>query len=279
MQPFLLLHIESSVLAFLMNSFIGYRKVVIIDNLNRVGANTSNVSGVYRNLCDIAFESLKLFSISESALQSRVEYINIDILDKLYDEGRNVVLAGGHVANWEIFSLAMPLELKHKPIAIYKKLNNEVFDAALKSSRGRTGMEIIEMSENVSGVAEPFLCSFIFDQSPRSAKHAKWTTFLGQETAVYPGLEKFASRYNAAVVYASITRTGRGRYAMEFNLVEQDVMNTHRGEVLDKCLGLLESDIQKNPGDWLWTHRRWKHTRPSGVVLHERKFSKFESWS
>jgi KDO2-lipid IV(A) lauroyltransferase len=262
-----------------MYYLIGYRKEVIRDNLKKAGANNKHVLGVYKNLCDIAFESLKLFSASDLSLKNRVAYINREVLDKLYSEGRNIVLAGGHMANWEIFSLALPIEIDHKTIAIYKKLSNEVFDSALKTSRERTGMDIVEMKEGFSDGETPFLCSFIFDQSPRSPRHAWWTKFLGLETPMYPGLESFAMKHDAAVVYAAITRTSRGKYSMEFTLLEEEVKSVARGEVLDKCLGLLEKEIQKNPGDWLWTHKRWKHTRPEGVTLHKRMFSKFESWS
>ena len=48
--------------------------------------------------------------------------------------------------------------------------------------------------------------------------------------------------------------------------------------MLDKCIGILEDEIVQAPHDWLWTHRRWKNTRPKGVELHDRKFTKFKGW-
>ena len=39
--------------------------------------------------------------------------MNLEYMHKLYDEGKNVIFVGTHMANWEIFSLAMPLSLKH----------------------------------------------------------------------------------------------------------------------------------------------------------------------
>ena len=88
-----------------------------------------------------------------------------------------------------------------------------------------------------------------------------------------------ARRLNASVVYSAITRDKGGKYTMRLSLVEEDVSQTEEGEVLDKCIGILEDEIVKAPHLWLWTHRRWKHTRPEGVELHERKFTMFKGWS
>ena len=124
------------------------------------------------------------------------------------------------MANWEIFSVVLPDVVKLKTYAIYKRLNNKVFDRAIKKSRSKTGMEIVEMNELKSlfeaGHNEPILCSLVFDQRPRVAKNARWTKFLGVETPFYAGMEKIALRLHAAVVYSAITRDKSGKYTMKF---------------------------------------------------------------
>ena len=280
--PWWIIHAKSSVWAFLVGNVIRYRRKVVLSNLEKTGAQSVSIYRIYLNLMDLAFESTKLFTASINDVSNRLIYKNSELIDELFAKGVNVVLVGGHVANWEMFALSMPNRFKHKTSAVYKKLNNKIFDEAFRASRSRAGMEILEMNECREWLArneeQPVLCSLIFDQSPRNPNQAYWTNFLGVETPIYPGIEKFAQRMDAAVVYASIERIGRGRYEMTFALIEDDIKSAKRGEVIEKCCSMLERDIVSHPESWLWTHRRWKHKRPSSIKLHKRNITKFEGW-
>ena len=278
--PWWVVRIDAHALAFLLTYVLGYRRTVIRHNLKLVGAKGVSEFGIYNNLCTLSFESLKLHSASIKSVESRVSYENLDVLHELFAKGKNVVIVGGHMANWEMFSLSLPQNVEFKTYAVYKKLNNKTFDKAIRKSRSRAGMEIVEMNDLRSIVRDdsdmPKLISLVFDQRPLKPKTALWTEFLGVETPVYRGMEKIASMLDASVVYAAIRREKGGRYVMNLRLVEEDVLQN--GELIDKCLGILENEIVKAPEAWLWTHRRWKHIRPENVKLHERKISKFEGW-
>jgi len=284
-MPLWWLYFKASGLAFFMTHVFGYRRKVVERNLNLVFGNIQHKGSFYKNFSDIVIESLKMFSWEADDVESRVDFVNVELLHKLYDENRNVVLASGHMANWEIYALALPGLVRFDTATIYKKLSDEIINDALLSSRSKAGMTIMEMSESRAWMDArkeegrgPALVGYIFDQSPSSPNRAWWTTFLGVETPFFAGLDNYAKRYDAAVVYAAVTRVSRGRYELEFKLVLEDVSRVEKGEVLDRCLGFLEEEIAKMPGHWLWSHNRWKHLRPEGSALHERKFCKFESW-
>jgi len=278
--PWWVVRIDAQALAFLLTYVLGYRRKVIRQNLKLVGVKGVSEFGIYKNLCTLAFESLKLHSTSIKSVESRVAYENLEVLHVLFAKGKNVVMLGGHMANWEMFSLSLPQNVEFKTYAVYKKLNNQIFDKAIRKSRSRAGMEIVEMNDLRSIVRDdsdkPKLISLVFDQRPLNPKTALWTEFLGVETPVYSGMEKIASMLDASVVYAAIRREKDGRYVMNLKLVEESV--EQNGEVIDKCLGILEDEIVKAPESWLWTHNRWKHKRPENIKLLERKISKFEGW-
>ena len=149
---------------------------------------------------------------------------------------------------------------------------NALMDDAMRKSRQRMGLEMIEikacktwMDNHVKERGEPVAVGFGFDQSPLDSNKAWWTTFLGLETPVYFGAEKWAHTYDAAVVYGAVRRTGRGRYKVEFRLVEENVKTLNKGHILDKCLGELEEEILNAPSDWLWSHKRWKKEIPNDI--------------
>ena len=54
--------------------------------------------------------------------------------------------------------------------------------------------------------------SFISDQTPPKGDIKYWTTFLNQDTPVYLGVEKIASKYDMAVVFFNVTKIKRGYY-------------------------------------------------------------------
>jgi len=285
MQPWWLLHLESSIIACVMSTIGGYRKKVVIANIVRVYGNkkaSELTQGFYRNFCDITVESMKLFTVSDKSLQNRVEYSSkgVQLMNRLYDDNRIVILAGGHMASWEMYAMTFSQRIKSDTMALYKKLSDPIMDEEMRNSRERFGLKMVEISEcknwmeNYIATSEksPLTVGFGFDQSPHNADKSWWTTFLGIETAVYFGVEKWAKDYNAAVVYGGVKRVGRGRYIVDFRLVKEHVLDCKKGEVLDRCLGELEREIRESPSDWLWSHKRWKHSRPEGMIVQERRF-------
>jgi KDO2-lipid IV(A) lauroyltransferase len=104
--------------------------------------------------------------------------------------------------------------------------------------------------------------AFIADQTP-SPDNAYWTTFLNQDTPVFRGTETIARKLNFPVVYASVNRVRRGYYEISAETLFEEPANTIDGEISEAHTRKLEKDIYQQPETWLWSHRRWKHTRKS----------------
>ena len=73
-----------------------------------------------------------------------------------------------------------------------------------------------------------------------------------------------------AVVYACVKRKKRGFYRIDLELLCENPKDTREGEITEMHTRRLERDILENPSLWLWSHRRWKHSRPP-VLNDERK--------
>ena len=99
------------------------------------------------------------------------------------------------------------------------------------------------------------------DQSPRGAETDYWTDFLHRDTCWYTGLEKLARKYDYAVVYTEMARVERGRYTVTFKLISEDPNSVEVGFVLEQYVRHVEQFILHYPSNWLWSHRRWKHSR------------------
>ncbi len=88
-------------------------------------------------------------------------------------------------------------------------------------------------------------------------------TFLNQDTSVFTGPEKLGAKFNYPIVYINITRPRRGYYEVTPELMFLNPKETVENEISDAFMKRLEKEIIRNPAPWLWSHKRWKHKKPS----------------
>ncbi|MBL0342643.1 MAG: lysophospholipid acyltransferase family protein [Bacteroidetes bacterium] len=268
--PFPMLYAFSDFLYFFIYVIFGYRKKVVFTNLRNSFPEKSEeeINRIarlfYHHFCDLVVESLKSFTVSEEEILKRMVLKNPELLNSYYDQGKSIILSGGHYNNWEWIAIALDQQIKHQSIAIYKTLANKFFDEKMRSTRSRYGLMMI--STKSEGNFEEYkhqLTATIFanDQSPRKSENNYWTTFLNQDTAVLFGTEKYAKDYNYPVLFGSIDKVKRGYYTLNFTVVENDPVYSPYGAITEKTTRILEQQILKAPQYWLWTHRRWKHRK------------------
>ncbi len=271
--PYRALYILSDFFFLVFYHVVGYRKKVVRGNLMRSFPEKSakEIRAIekdfYRHFCDLILESLKNFSADSEQLAARFEHRNTEVLDRLHAEGRSAILAGGHYGNWEMWALSAPVHFKHRLMAIYKRLSNAYFDEKMRSTRGKFGLELVSTKQTVEWLEANrenlFVSVFAIDQSPSDPKKAHWISFLGQETACIFGAEKYAKEFNLAIVFGHLHKVSRGKYAIDYELVTTNPRSYEHGKLTEEMSALLERDIRREPRYWLWTHKRWKHKRPT----------------
>jgi Kdo2-lipid IVA lauroyltransferase/acyltransferase len=275
--PFSVIYFLSDGLYYLIFYVIRYRRKVVFENLRNSFPQKSEreitriAQGFYRHFCDLIVESFKMFSITEEKLREIFVFKDKEILEQLFNQNRNVILAGGHYNNWEVFAVACKLGISHKCLALYKPLKNAWFDKKMRESRGRFGLHMWPIKETKKmfehEAANLTAAIFGMDQSPSNSTHCHWMKFLNQETGVTFGAERYARSNNSAVVYGRINKIKRGHYSFEAELVSESPNDEPMGAIIAKLTKLLEADIIKQPEYWLWSHKRWKRKRPEGQPM------------
>ncbi|MDA0945692.1 MAG: lysophospholipid acyltransferase family protein [Bacteroidetes bacterium] len=259
----------------------GYRGKVVRANLRRAFPDLSWAGRTWRfvqfqrHFTQLLVESAKLFHMSRQEVDSGMVHVGTELMEQLHAQGKHVLIAGGHMNNWEWSALTLSQNLPFRTMALYKKLSDDKGEKAMKESRSRFGLEMVRTKEgrewmDAASKGNPVAVVMGFDQSPADPSKCWWTTFMGVETAVFYGLEQWSRRYDMAVVYASIRREAPWKYTLHYELVADEVLALPEGEVLDRCLTKLEREIHRDPARWLWSHKRWKHRRPEGQPLHSR---------
>lgn len=276
--PFPFFYVLSDLAFFLLYHVLGYRKKVVMQNLENAFPEKSEkelkkiAKGFYRFLCDLFLETFKTLVISRS---SALKHCKMDteakvLFDRYYHENKSIIVVMGHFGNWEWAGNTFSLLCKHQLYVIYHPLSNKNFNSLMYKVRTRFGTKLIDMKEAfkdmVKNKNEINVTAFIADQTP-SPENAYWTTFLNQDTPIFRGTEKIARKMNCPVVYVSMKRKKRGYYEISAKTLFEEPKNTAEGEISEAHTRQLEADILLQPETWLWSHRRWKHKRSASIPV------------
>ncbi len=273
--PLSVLYIISDFLFILLYYFPSYRRKVVRENLRNSFPEKSDAElesiekKFYHHLSDLFIEILKLTHMSREESLRRMKITNVELLERLHSEGRDIVAVIGHFNNWEWLK-SLIFHTTYQTVSIYKPLRNKRFDKFLLDLRSREGMILTPMSLIVREILQArkegkiAIYSFITDQTPPPGDIRYWTTFLNQDTPVYLGVEKIASKYDMAVVFFNVQKVKRGYYNYTVELLFEHSSGLPEHAITDSHVKKLEEIIREKPEFWIWSHRRWKYKRSAG---------------
>ena len=221
----------------------------------------------YHHLCDSIIELVAQFSFTKEELCRRFTFRNLDLIESYFDQGRDILLAAAHYANWE-WVIASAYLSRYTHLGIYKKINNKWIDRMVINIREKTGGIAVQMEDVPRRMKYykdqniPTLTYFVIDQRPLGKYIQYWTKFMNQDAPVYLGIEKIARKTGSVVLFLKVNQLKRGYYEAEFIPITENPSATAVYEITEKHIRILESIIRERPELWIWSHRRWKHKKP-----------------
>ncbi len=267
--PFGILYKLSDFFSFLLR-LSGYRRAVVVENLRKSFPEKSekDIQGLadkyFRYLCDLILETFKTLTMTESEARSRCKFHGAEMIDKLYQRKQSFIIVLGHLGNWEWAGPSFSLNNKHQLIVIYRPLSHPYFEKMMVGMRTKWGTLITPVAQTLRDMVAKrkmiTATAFIADQSA-FGDHGYWTTFLHQDTAVFTGPEKLATKFNYPVVFLYMRRPKRGYYEVYTEMLFDDPTKTVENEISETFIKRLEKEILVDPSIWLWSHRRWKYKR------------------
>lgn len=271
--PLPVLYGISTLLYVVLYHIIRYRRSVVFNNLRRAFPERSQVElhalerDYYRRLADLLMEVIKAISIAPQELHRRCSFSERfeRHFQQLFDCGRHCIVLMGHLGNWEWACLSMSLRFPIVLQPVYQPLKSRFFDALMLGLRKRFGSNPIPMSHAARALlqapARPTCTVLISDQSP-PAGQGSWFLFLGQMTPFHHTGMRLAIRSGHQVLFARVMRLRRGYYHIDADLLETISQDDGAEQLLKAYIQLMEQEIRKDPPQWLWSHRRWKHASP-----------------
>jgi len=279
--PLSILYLFSSFFAVILIYVFPYRKKVILNNIERsfpdltVRQQKQVARNFYKHFADLLVEGVKNLTISKKELQKRMIVKNPELMQKLFEKGKNVILVSGHYNNWEWLISAQNFLFPHQAFGIGMPMTSKFWDKKVNEQRERFGMKVVH-AKNYKAAFEafkekPFAVLNLSDQAPPDAEKSYWTNFLNQPTPVLFGTEFMANEYNFAVVFFSTKKIKRGYYEIELQTITENPIALNYGEISEMHTRLLEQEIKSKPEYWLWSHKRWKRAVPDNLEELKQK--------
>lgn len=269
----------SDILYFVAYHVVHYRRGVTRTNLSKAYPDMDEKKRLqierayYHHISDLIVEGVYNLYASPRSIMKRYRFVNREVVNRYYERGQSVVLMSSHYNNWEYMITSLNYQVMHHSVGVGKPLQDKAVANYITRRRGRYGTEIVDQT-NVRQTMEyyhqhsvPVAYMMLSDQSPNDVHKSFWTMFMNQETPFLYGAEYFARKYDMPVIYYDVTKVQRGRYEVHFTPLCDKPSQVPQYTIISRYITMLKNTIDRHPEYWLWSHRRWKRTRPEGMEL------------
>jgi len=173
-----------------------------------------------------------------------------------------------HFMGLDVAGVSVLLFQKRKGISIYQAQSDPVMDAALRRGRLRFGnAEIFSRDQAAKALVRAIKKGDGFFNLPDmdfGTRDAAFVPFFGVPAVTLLAPSRLARALNMRVqpIVAEILRGGRG-YRVRYESPWSDFPSDDPVADAARMNRWIESEIRRNPAQYLWVHRRFK-TRPPG---------------
>ena len=256
-----------------------YRRRVVLSNMHLVFGSLLSPQEIkhlaqcfYSHLGLSLKENIGMRFMREDRLIEKARVVGHEIVLRLTEQKKGLLILTGHFGNWEFAPIAGILNFKQFKGRFYfvrKTLKNKFLERLLFRRYYRAGLHVIPKRNSLNAVCEALennhAVVFVMDQ--HASVHSKegiMVDFFGKKAGTYRSLAMLAKYTGAPVVPAQTYRDEQGQHVLQFfdaiAFEEKEEWNKqetliHNTRAYNEA---LERMILLHPDQWLWMHKRWK---------------------
>ena len=205
-------------------------------------------------------EYMFLKGFRNDQFRSNVNITGKEILQKIKLEKTPVIFVSGHFSNFEL--MAMEIEKSGLNLsAIYRPLNNIFLNILMERIRKKYICKN-QIKKGTSGVREllrlykkGYSIALMIDQRVSQGIKSK---FFNEEAFTTTIPAQFIKKFNCKVVPITIERHNGVNFNIKVEKPIEFSKNSSTEKITRELNIWLEKTILKNPGEWIWSHDRWK---------------------
>jgi KDO2-lipid IV(A) lauroyltransferase len=218
------------------------------------------------NLMITCLEYAKFASLN--SIEGIIRCENPENAAALMQQGTPVIFFCGHQANWEVLFLEGTSRMPG--VAIGRPIKNRILYQWLLSIREKFGGKMIApqnaVREGLRALKKGAFLGIVGDQGMPDSGFC--SSFLGKRAWTSPLPAILAYRTGSPIIVAT-TRRVEGKYLIHYSDPiwpnKTAPMEKEVERMMKEGLSLLEESIKREPGQWLWSHNRWKQQTPHKI--------------
>ncbi len=219
------------------------------------------VAGMWDNLGRVAAEYPHLQKIRVFEPGGRVETHGFEHIARAVAAGRRMIVFSGHIANWEIGSLA-GVQYGISVAQIYRAANNPLVDRLIARLRGDRDEFIpkgaVAARRAIAALHRGVHLGLLADQKMNDGIPVP---FFGRPAMTSSALAFLALRFDCDVFPLRVERLAGARFRVTVSpplpLPRSGERHADATALMAQVNGTLEAWIRDRPELWLWVHRRW----------------------
>ncbi len=219
----------------------------------------------YGSVAVTLFEFILFPRMTSDDIGALVRISNPDLLSEALAEGSGVLLLTAHYGSWELFGQAAGLAAGSDGCLLMKVQSNRLVSDEVDRWRMRFGLRTTSASGGVRDVLRTLAGGgwVVIAADQAAPRESLVVTFFGREVPTYQGPASFALQTGAAILLGAARRLPDDTYEITFERLRYDDLSTPAGETMrrltERHVRATEQLIMRDPGQWMWMHRRWKH--------------------
>lgn len=286
LQPLKMHYFWGRCLSWFVSGPMHYRRDVVMINLARSFPEKKYselrkiADDFYKHFGDLFAETF-WFAGSHDTKRLRDSHIcemeHADVLNRLYNDCPGVIVLTSHLGNWELTGgilnyVYAPDKVdfgEKNTTVVYKELSNSFWDKVFGDNRcapiAKENKETCYVESRkilrfvIAHRNEKRLYVFPTDQCPYKYASAHTVdNFMHQPTLTMTGGAALAHKFGFAVVYMAFKKKEDFGYKMSFREICPDASKFTPEDIMNKFYSYLEEDVNAQPENYLWTHKRWK---------------------
>jgi len=222
----------------------------------------------FKNLAYNFLHVMELRNISKEQLQNKITIQNIEVVQRVHDEGRAVIYVTTHYCSWEFGGASIGAFIE-PIIAVYKKMKNPVYEEWLLEARDAFGNISMEKDNVVKPLVKNIKngvgCGLLIDTNI-NPKEGVMVDFMGKSIRQTSTPAFLARKFNAAIIPVTMRTDDENNYTlMLFDEIKVQHSDDAKSDILKATQ--LQADwlahlITEEPKFWFWLHRRFKNDYP-----------------